>query len=45
MYALWALNRKLEKEIEALTLSVNARKMEIAIDQLLNAQVMNEILH
>jgi len=39
MYSMWVLNRKLEKEIEALTLAIKTRKMEIAIDQLLNVQV------
>ena len=39
MYSLWALNRKLEKEIEAIMLSIQTKRTEIAIDQLMNAQV------
>jgi len=39
MYSLWALNRKLEKEIEAIMLSIQTKRTEIAIDQLMNAQL------
>jgi len=39
IYNLWVSNRKLEKEIETLKLSVNQKKIEMAVDQLINCQV------
>lgn len=39
LYVVWALNRKLEKEIESMTLALKTGKMEMAIDQLLNIQI------
>lgn len=44
LYAMWVLNRKLEKQIEAISLAIKTKKTEIAIDQLLNVQVRMPIL-
>ena len=43
LYAMWVLNRKLEKQIEAISLAIKTKKTEIAIDQLLNVQVRMSI--
>lgn len=39
IYGLWGINRKIEKEIEALTSAVNTMKLEMTIDQLLDMQM------
>lgn len=41
---MWVLNRKLEKQIEAITLAIKTKKTEIAIDQLLNVQVRTPLV-